>query len=437
MPVFTFRAGRLTEEHTPVTPDGTNRKNTKALHMQPGETDTAFHRKLLKEMAVWEAEGLLTPDQKERILARYRQIEEIEQKAGPGKLVTTISILGAVLIGLGVLLLIASNWSEIPRWGKLGIIFGAMLTGYGTGYVMRYEKRNYPRVGASLILLGSIVFGAGIFLVAQIYNVTVHYPNGPLLWGLGILPLAYLLRFKSILTLSLIAFYLWLGMEMSFHISQGAQGLQIILVYFMAGIMIWSVGLAHQSLESFRNLSAPYILAGVAVTFMTAFGLTFDLHREKLWSMELMPFYAAVMILFAAAALLYAATGRKDTGWKTELTVLSALMGGILLLSILFPDMRADTGGAWGRMVFNLLFAAGIIGLICLGYVRRYPPYINFGLLFFVLDVTARYFDFFWKLLPRSIFFIVGGLILLAGGMFLERKRRAVIESFSMREDAA
>jgi len=53
-----------------------------------------------------------------------------------------------------------------------------------------------------------------------------------------------------------------------------------------------------------------------------------------------------------------------------------------------------------------------------------------------VLDVTARYFDFFWKLLPRSIFFIVGGLILLAGGMFLERKRRAVLDSFQMREDA-
>jgi len=194
--------------------------------MQHGEIEPAFYKKLLKEMESWQAEGLLTPDQKERILARYRHIEEIEQKAGPGKLVTTISILGAVLVGVGVLLLIASNWSEIPRWGKLGIIFGGMLTSYSLGYVMRYERKNYPKVGASLILLGSIIFGAGIFLIAQIYNVTVHYPNGPLMWGLGILPLAYLLRFKSILMLALLALYLWLGMELSFHISHGMGGPQ-------------------------------------------------------------------------------------------------------------------------------------------------------------------------------------------------------------------
>jgi uncharacterized membrane protein len=49
--------------------------------------------------------------------------------------------------------------------------------------------------------------------------------------------------------------------------------------------------------------------------------------------------------------------------------------------------------------------------------------------------VAARYVDFFWKLLPRSLFFIAGGCILLAGGVFLERKRRSVLESFQVGED--
>jgi uncharacterized membrane protein len=66
--------------------------------------------------------------------------------------------------------------------------------------------------------------------------------------------------------------------------------------------------------------------------------------------------------------------------------------------------------------------------------VRRYTSYINIGLLFFVLDVIARYFDVFWKLLPRSLFFIIGGLILLSGGVFLEKKRRKVLASFNMEE---
>ena len=70
-----------------------------------------------------------------------------------------------------------------------------------------------------------------------------------------------------------------------------------------------------------------------------------------------------------------------------------------------------------------------------LGYLNKNPAYINIGLLFFVLDVIARYFDFFWKLLPRSLFFIGGGLILLAGSVILERKRRVVLQSFEAKEE--
>ncbi len=99
------------------------------------------------------------------------------------------------------------------------------------------------------------------------------------------------------------------------------------------------------------------------------------------------------------------------------------------------PDERPYTGKVNGVMLTaNLVYAAGIVGVIILGYVRRNSTYINIGLLFFVLDVIARYFDVFWKLLPRSVFFIVGGLILLSGGVFLEKKRRKVLALFNMRE---
>jgi uncharacterized membrane protein len=67
--------------------------------------------------------------------------------------------------------------------------------------------------------------------------------------------------------------------------------------------------------------------------------------------------------------------------------------------------------------------------------MRRYTAYINIGLLFFVLDVIARYFDFFWKLLPRSIFFIIGGIMLLLGGVILEKKRRKILASFNLKEE--
>ncbi len=85
-------------------------------------------------------------------------------------------------------------------------------------------------------------------------------------------------------------------------------------------------------------------------------------------------------------------------------------------------------------IIANLVYAAMIVGIIVLGYIKRYNAYINIGILFFVLDVIARYFDFFWELLPRSIFFITGGIMLLAGGIFLEKKRRKVLASFRLEE---
>ena len=130
-----------------------------------------------------------------------------------GKLITTLSVLGSVLAGVGVILFVAANWSAIPVRGKLAVIFIPMIASYGAGFVLRYDRGDFPKVGAAFILLGSLIFGAGIFLIAQIYHLSVHFANGPLVWGLGVLPLAYLLRFQTLLSLSLAVLLAWLGME--------------------------------------------------------------------------------------------------------------------------------------------------------------------------------------------------------------------------------
>ncbi len=38
-------------------------------------------------------------------------------------------------------------------------------------------------------------YGAGIWLVAQIYNIDEHYPNGFLFWALGALAMAWAMPF--------------------------------------------------------------------------------------------------------------------------------------------------------------------------------------------------------------------------------------------------
>ncbi len=395
-------------------------------------TDLPFLQRLEAETAAWEREGVLAPGQRERILSRYRPTREAEEKAGPARFVATISTLGALLVGVGVLLFVASNWSQIPNVGRLAIIVGSLLTSYGMGFHLRFATGTYPRVGGALILLGTIIFGAGIFLVAQMYHVTVHYPNGPLMWGAGVVPLAYLLRQKSLIALAIVDFLVWLGMEVRFWVTDGGT-MQFVVLYLMAGCFLWGVGLAQRGSARLKSVAEPYIVVGALVTFLGCFVLTFDVYREHFGSPALIPFYAVIAALFIAslAVRVYARTNEKL--WETEIFALLAVMGAALYLALAYRSGGGEESTAF-VLVVNLLFGAGVVGIITLGYFRSYPAYVNIGIVFFVLDVTARYFDLFWKLLPRSLFFIIGGLILLGGGVLLERKRRLILARFRLEE---
>jgi len=413
--------------------------------------DRTFIQTLETEAGKWLEEGIVEPEQKDRILERYAGMKAAEDKAGPTKLITAISVLGSLLVGIGVLLFVASNWSRIPNAGRLAIIFISLLASYGTGFFLRYERRNSPRVGAGLILLGSLIFGAGIFLIAQMYHISVHYPNGPLIWGLAALPLAYLLGLNSLLSLAIIDLLLWLGMEATFSLSFfSAYGniTVFIALFLMAGITLWAFGLMHRGFPSLEHLSGPYLGIGLFLTLASGYVLTFAFMQWHFGASALRYFYYGFTILFAAALTLFIVKGEKGKTWIAETVFLAALFLIVLLFCLTSKGFlgtspetysteytRRDQGYSMLRLAFNLLYALQIIGVIVLGYLRRNRAYINLGLVFFVLEVIARYFDFFWKLMPRSLFFIGGGLLLLAGGIVLEKKRRTVLASFNLEAD--
>jgi uncharacterized membrane protein len=404
--------------------------------------DRGFARKLRDEIEIWVQEGMVSPILKEQILAYYQMKARSGGPAGTGKLITTLSVLGSVLAGVGVILFVAANWAGIPVQGKLAVIFVPMAASYGLGFILRYERGDFPRVGAGLILLGALIYGAGIFLIAQIYHLSVHYANGPLVWGLGVLPLAYLLRFKTLLSLSLIVLLIWLGMETHSWLPHGAfefsgaipGGAKFISLYFMAGLALWGLGLMHRGYERLQKISGPYIVVGMLLTFGTGFLFTFDLYGGKFGAPVLWPFYLALSVLFLLALFGLALSSEKPPGWVLEGVFLFVLLGLSLYLTFLFSGLPGR-GHKDFVLAANLIFALAVLIILFFGYLREFPVYVNIALLFFVLDLVVRYFDFFWELLPRSIFFIIGGLFLLTGGVLLERKRRKILGSFRKPQD--
>ncbi len=133
---------------------------------------------LRDEVALWKNEGIIEDSQARAIMLRYPQTGE--ETARGSRLVTLLSVMGALLLGVGVILFFAANWQVMPKWLKVGIVLGSILIAYGTGYWLAFEKGNYPRVGRALIFLGTVLYGSGIWLIAQIFHINAHYPNGVL-----------------------------------------------------------------------------------------------------------------------------------------------------------------------------------------------------------------------------------------------------------------
>ena len=98
---------------------------------------------------------------------------------------------------------------------------------------------------------------------------------------------------------------------------------------------------------------------------------------------------------------------------------------------VIFLPLRNDI---FYPVVFNLLFLVGAIGLLLLGYMQGGELLINLAVLFFALQVFARYFEFGFDLLDRSIVFVGAGVILLAGGFAMERGRRRMVDRLRSQE---
>lgn len=165
-------------------------------------------RWLNAQLPAWVTQGLVTPGQADQLRRLYPPPEETLPW---GMLI--FSGIGAVVVGLGVILLLAYNWQLIPKFGKLTLVFGAVGLMHGTGLRLLQASDWRRQLGEALTLLGTMFFGAGIWLVAQIYHIDEHYPNGFLLWAFGALAMAWAMPSITQGILAAVTLSIWGGSE--------------------------------------------------------------------------------------------------------------------------------------------------------------------------------------------------------------------------------
>ncbi len=170
------------------------------------------HRQwLLDQMALWRRENLVTEEQKHAILDLY---QTQQQSAARQQSIAIFVLLGvaAFLVGLAVLLLIGYNWDDLPAPIKLILVVGAVLGTYAVAWHLRY-RRDARTASELVFFLGAILYGAAIWLIAQIFHLNAHYPDGYWWWAVGIFPIALCLDTVLLHLLVTAILAAWAGTE--------------------------------------------------------------------------------------------------------------------------------------------------------------------------------------------------------------------------------
>ena len=409
--------------------------------------DARFLAQLPAEVQHWEDSGVISGDQARAILDGYDFPEAAETPRS--RLVTVLVILGAVLLGLGVILFFAANWRAIPAPVKLAMMFAGVPVIYGIGFVLHY-RFDYRRVGVAVILVGAICYGAAIHLVAQAYQIPVNSPNLVLYWFLGVLPLAYLVRSQPVMILALVTGLAAVGFRgQEWLLDEGHIPFLAFPLYLVLGLALVALAKLQGIFPTTQRFSRVYETAGLLTVFGAVYLLGFQWVWDEFsfigrWSTGdgytipvTAEFWAIAGVAVAVAVLAWVLTfvdaSRKGRTWG--ILIYEGLASLSLLALACAVVFLGETGTAFYAVLFNLVFLAGVVGLVFLGYARSRESFINLGIIFFCVGVFTRYFEFGFDLLDRSVVFIVAGLILIVGGFLVERGRRRVVDR--MREQGA
>jgi uncharacterized membrane protein len=341
------------------------------------------------------------------------------------RMVAALATIGALIVGFGVILFFASNWSEIARPLRVAVLLVGEVAFFAGGFYLAEVRRAYPHVAHALIFLGTLLFGASVFLVGQMYHVQAHDPLGFLLWSAAALAVALVVHSGPIAALAILAFIAWTVHELiqldEVSDIDVARLIPVLLTLFGSALYSFGTG-ARPWLEPIR-FARPMRLLGYATVALGVFVLTFRFLHEGSIEHAAEPGVVKFLLWsFGAAAFLGAAALLPRA--RTRLTSLpeAVVLGAICLLALLAVYAGEDSAAEWA-LLFNGALAVLALGAILVGAVNDEVWLANAGVAWVAIDLVARFLDPEWSMLARAtVFLIVGGLVLV-GALAFERRR--------------
>ncbi len=382
------------------------------------------------------------------------------------RLFIVFGILGATLVGLGLILIIAHNWDDLSRPAKtffafLPLVLGQLFCGFT---ILKKADSTAWKESSTAFLFLSV--GGCISMISQIYNISDDLSKFILVWMLLCFPLIYVMKSSaaSLLYIVGISYYAgeigyWSYPHSGNYLYWGLLALAIPHYYFLYRnkkesnftlfhhwfiplSVIFALGTIPRQHDGFLNIAYMslfglfYIMGEMkyfkeskwksnGYTVCGSLGiisLLLILSYDGIWNrisahsyyfsdvFSSSEFYAAVFFSVSAFVLLYT---KNKKGVLGEVDVMEMIF---LLFIIVFIT------GCWFPVFSTLLINLIVLGLgisaIRRGSKMDHLAVLNYGLLIIMALATCRFFD------DHITYFVRGSLFVLAGaGFFITNYR--------------
>ncbi len=427
---------------------------------------------LYQEMPELAAKGILTQEAAGKIREYYGEIKTAGKKS-----ITLIicGTAGALLIGLGIILLLAYNWEQFSRFTRAILSFVPLAIGQALALWVLLRRPQSVAFKEGIATFLSLMVGASIALVSQTYNIPGDIGTFILTWMLLILPLVYLMQASLPAAIYLIGITSWSG-------SNWDNPLKAVLfwplAFMIAPHFIWAL---RQEIYAIRATILSLIMA-ICVSFATGFslgktwpgawvilfptiyaifyylgsqkfiGLTSNWQRplrtisgiglfvlalqytfRYIWQyftaehrsygfpasqindIRALPDHIITLTLIAIAILFFYDTVKRRN-------LIASLFLAVPLLSILAYLLRVESI-VIPLMIFNIYVFVLSISRIMQGIRNNNLAVVNTGMLVLAILIVARFFDSDISFIIKGLAFIAVGIGFLATNLFLMRQK--------------
>lgn len=350
------------------------------------------------------------------------------------RLVVALSVMGAVLVGAGILLYLAANWDRLSTTTRTAVLVATPLSTAAVGLALARDRvprvGHAPRVGHGCWFLAAAFLGPALFLLADLHSLEPEFSWLLLAWGVGALPAGH--AFESRPTTAL-----GLAVLVGAVVDVATVATRPFVVAFV-GTAVVAAGLLVR--DRTERLAGVYRLVGLAVAVLALLIVAAQDGRYGWIEVTAEPTLVASGVVAVAVAGAVAVDGgivgdgpgqaadgdQRVTAMRLDaLAVAAPVAATVAVVAVVritppLPELAAFLlvhALLLGLFVAAVVVAAGsgsraVVNLVAVGFLAQ---------VLLILESTVA------EVLSGAVALVVAGLLLLGIGLALERGRRRLL----------